>query len=128
MATLRRGAIALALLALIGVLTLGVLPGLIVTASISLVLVLRRMSRPTVTVENGVVTPHGPLFYANAHAVREQLVEAGPDAVLDLRHSYDLDVETLDMLRELDVKVINVHPRAQKMLERAGLTRLSGAD
>ena len=45
--------------------------------------------------------------------------------VLDLAHSFDLDVATVDMLsdlrREVDVEFVNVHPEALEMLQRAGL-------
>jgi SulP family sulfate permease len=50
LARLRRSAILLALLAFAGVLLLGVLPGLLIAAGISLVLVIQRISRPTVAV------------------------------------------------------------------------------
>ncbi len=112
LAGLRRSAIALAVTALAGVLIAGVLEGLIFTALVSLGYVLKRLSRPGVVArpsgEPGVVVvrPHAPLFYANAHAVRENLLalarEAGAHTViLDLEHSFDLDVETLDMLVDL---------------------------
>ncbi len=124
-AKLRRSAIVLALLALAGVILLGVLPGLIVTALISLVIVLQRLSRPAVTVHESVVTPHAPLFYASAQTVRAQLLAVGGPVVLDLAHSFDLDVATVDMLsdlrREVDIEFVNVHPEAREMLQRAGL-------
>jgi MFS superfamily sulfate permease-like transporter len=99
---------------------LGVLEGLIVTAAISLALVIKRLSRPHVTVRDGVVTPHAPLFYANSHAVRE-IVRSQPGPVtLDLQHSFDLDVESVDMLADLKVPLINVHPHVAEMLSRRG--------
>lgn len=121
LAALRRSAIVLAGIAGTSVLALGVLEGLIVTAAISLAIVIKRLSRPRVTVCDGVVMPHAPLFYANAHAVRE-VVRAQPGPVtLDLQHSFDLDVESVDMLADLEhVELINVHPRAAEMLSRRG--------
>ena len=95
----------------VAVVGLGVLEGLIVTAAISLAIVIKRLSRPHVTVRDGVVTPHAPLFYANSHAVRE-IVRSQPGPVtLDLQHSFDLDVESVDMLADLKVPLINVHPQ-----------------
>ena len=45
--------------------------------------------------------------------------------MLDLEHSFDLDVETLDMLadlrREIDLRIVSVRPDALAMLRRAGL-------
>jgi hypothetical protein len=78
-----------------------------------------------VTIKDGVVTPHTLLFYANAHAIREVVrAQPGP-VVLDLQHSYDLDVETVDMIADLDVELINVHPRVAEMLSRRGCSDLS---
>ena len=125
-ARLRRSAIVLALIALAGVVVFGVLDGLIFTAVLSLFIVLKRLSRPEVSVSGDVVTPHAPLFYASAHVLREQLLAVGPTVTLDLAHSYDLDVETVDMLgevrKQVDLRFVNVHPEAAKMLQRAGLS------
>jgi len=74
----------------------------------------------------------GPLFYANAAQVKERLTTltaADPDVrvvVLDLAGSPDLDVETLDMLAELERQLAELRlasPRAPvlRMLGRAGL-------
>jgi MFS superfamily sulfate permease-like transporter len=125
LAHLRRSAIVLATLAGVSVVGLGVLEGLIATAAISLGIVVKRISRPQVTIKDGVVTPHTLLFYANAHAIREVVrAQPGP-VVLDLQHSYDLDVETVDMIADLDVELINVHPRVAEMLSRRGCSDLS---
>jgi MFS superfamily sulfate permease-like transporter len=131
-ARVRTSALVLALVALVGVLVLGVLPGLIVAAALSLVVLIQRLSRPAVgqlarDPESGawghverhtgwVSTPDvlvtaadGPLFYANAASVKDRVLDlaAGADpkprmVVLDLSDSHDLDVETLDTLADLD--------------------------
>ena len=127
----RRSALVFALLALAGVLALGVLQGLIVTAGLSLVYVVAapqpavgRRARPRP--RHGRVGPHrpprglarrrraslvvrsdGPLLYPNANAVKERvlaLAAAAPDArvvVLDLVQSTELDIQTADALGEL---------------------------
>lgn len=130
-AQVRRSAIVISLTALIGVLALGVLPGLLVAVGLSLIVVIQRLSRPSVgglardpasgawgradrhsdweAPEDIVVARvDGPLFYANAASVKERLLDLAhaprnrPRAlVLDLGESPDLDVETLDMLDEL---------------------------
>jgi SulP family sulfate permease len=130
-ARVRRSALLLALIALVGVLVLGVLPGLLVAAGLSLILVVKRLSRPSVSTlardpgtgawrradlhagwstAPGVMVARvdGPLFYANAVSVKERLLdlvgdtEPQPEAVvLELAESPDLDLETLDMLGEL---------------------------
>jgi sulfate permease, SulP family len=129
-AHIRGSALGLALVALVGVLSLGVLPGLIVAAGLSLVLLIHRLSRPAVRlvardpasgawggadrhpdwlVPDGLVVARvdGPLFYGNATNVKDQLLThvrrraARPDAVVVELDQGDLDVETLDMLDEL---------------------------
>jgi MFS superfamily sulfate permease-like transporter len=129
---IRRSAILLALLALAGVLVLGVLQGLLIAAGLSLILVIRRLSRPPVAAlardpDSGrwgnaernpayepvpgvlVVGSEGPLFYANAVSIKDHvhaLVQAAdptPEAVvLELSGSADLDVGALDVLGELE--------------------------
>lgn len=125
-----RSALVFSLLALVGVLTLGVLPGLIVTAALSLGRVITMLSRPGVgaIVRNpadgawlsarrypDMKRPAGvlvaawaaPLFYANTAYVKEQLLAliaaAKPPVhavVLDIRQNH-LDLGSLDMLGEL---------------------------
>ena len=156
---LRRSAVLISLVALVGVLLFGVLPGLLIAAGLSLAVVVQRLSRPAVGIlgrdaETGAwaridrhsdvqTTPgvivcrvDGPLFYANAAQVKERLTSltaADPDVrvvVLDLAGSPDLDVETLDMLAELERQLAErgaelrlASPRAPvlRMLGRAGL-------
>ncbi len=129
-ALIRPSALFQALVALGGVLVLGVLPGLIVAAALSLILVVRRLSRPSVGVlardpQSGAwgradrhpdwTTPpdlvvgrvDGPIFYANSSLVKERLLElaAGeppPRAVvLSLEGNYDLDLASVDAFAEL---------------------------
>jgi high affinity sulfate transporter 1 len=131
MARLRRSALLLSSLALVGVLVLGILNGLVLAVALSLAFVVQRLSRPGV-VELGrepvsgdlgmleeagdrelvpgvlMVRVEGQLFYANANAVKERVL-ARVDAeqrdvhevLVDLIGSIDLDVETLDMLADL---------------------------
>jgi MFS superfamily sulfate permease-like transporter len=130
-ATLRRSALVFSLIALVGVLLMGVLPGLILAAGLSLAFLVQRLSRPqvvrvgrdAVTSEWGRVDLHpgwepppgivaarveGLLFYANANTVQERLLglvrsaDPRPAAlVLDVAESPSFDVETLDMLADL---------------------------
>jgi sulfate permease, SulP family len=126
-ARIRRSAVVFAGLALLGVLGLGILQGLIITAGLTLVDVLRRFSRPGVAVlardpasgawgradrhpdweqpERTVVVRYdGPLFYPNAVYVKDRVLAlaAGADrVVLDLSASADLDISGLDAIGEL---------------------------
>jgi high affinity sulfate transporter 1 len=130
-ATLRRSAVLLSLIALVGVLLMGILPGLILAAGLSLAFLIQRLSRPQVapvgrdpaTGEWGRIDLHpgwepppgvvaarveGLLFYANANTVQERLLamarstDPPPRAlVLDVAESPGFDVETLDMLTDL---------------------------
>lgn len=128
-ARLRRSALILSSIALVGVLTFGVLPGLLIAAGISLISVIHKLSRPAIALlardpASGawgsrerhpgwvfdtkmlVIRVDGPLFYANAVSVKERLLDRVEDdrptrVVLDLGMTRDLDVETLDTLAEL---------------------------
>jgi MFS superfamily sulfate permease-like transporter len=124
-------AFGLALVALVGVLLFGVLPGLLVAVVLSLILLIQRLSRPAVVTlvrdprtqtwgraerhpggtspaEMLVAGVEGPLFFANGTVVKERLLELARSAdprptglVLDLTGNYELDLQTLDMLGEL---------------------------
>jgi SulP family sulfate permease len=127
----RRSALLWAGLALLGVLVLGVLQGLVVTAVLTLLYLIKRLSRPSVgplardpstaiwgraerhpdweRPKNAlVVRSDGPLFYANTDAVKQRILalvratEPRPAAVVfDLAASTELDVQTTDTLSEL---------------------------
>lgn len=138
-AYVRGSAVAFAGLALVGVLALGVLQGLIVTAGLSLVYVVARLSRPAVrelrrdhdTVE---VRVDAPLFYPNSNAVKDRvlaLAEGARTVVLDLDATTELDVQGADMLLELaaelrragvGLRLANVQPPADEVLRRSGVT------
>ena len=149
-AMIRRSAIVLAVLALAGVLVLGVLEGLIVTAGLSLMLLIYRLSRPAVSSlardpASGawgraerhpdwrapagalVVRVDGPLFYANASSVKERVLELvaqqEPRAVVLELDQGDLDLETLDMLGELADAL-----RAESVALRLASVRLSARE
>jgi high affinity sulfate transporter 1 len=161
-ARIRTSAFAYALVALAGVLVLGVLPGLIVAAGLTLIDVVRRLSRPHVgllardpasgawgradrhpdwRVPDGVAVGRvsGPLLYANATNVKEQVLELVRDArpvpaalVLDLAQSPDLDLQALDTLGELErdlgkrgieLRLADVRTPAVELLRRSGLDR-----
>jgi SulP family sulfate permease len=129
-ASVRPSALMFALVAMAGLLLLGVLPGLLVAAALSLVLIIQRLSRPAVmvlardpasgawrragrvagdeTVPGVLVTRvDGPLFYANSVSVKDHLLALVREAddrprvvVLELDQG-DIDVQSLDMLAEL---------------------------
>ena len=116
---------------------LGILPGLVVAALLSLVSLIQLLSRPSTgalardpatgawgrvdrhpdwQVPSGVVAARvdGPLFYGNTSVVETSLlalvedVDPKPKAlVLDLGASIDLDVQALDMLAELADRLEN---------------------
>jgi sulfate permease, SulP family len=130
-AHVRRSAIVTALLALAGVLALGVLQGLVVTAGLTLVYVVQRISRPSVGAlardpvsgtwgradrhdswrpPDGalVARSDGPLLYPNANTVKEGVLALAAAAdprpravVLDLSTTTELDVQTADSIDEL---------------------------
>jgi high affinity sulfate transporter 1 len=130
-AKLRPSAVPLALVALIGVLLFGVLPGLLVAVVLSLIELMGRLGAPSVAVlardpqtgawrnrerhpdwattpETLVMTTEGPLFYANAETMKRRVLDEVDAAdprpkivVLDLSRNDELDVQGLDTIDEL---------------------------
>jgi sulfate permease, SulP family len=128
---LSRYGLPLAMCALVGVLVLGVLPGLLVAVTLTIVLLLKRISRPHAAVLGrlpdgsgyGDVERHpdaeivpgllifrldAPLFFANATLMRGRLralvLDADPPyqvVLLDLEATSDLDLESADTLAGL---------------------------
>jgi MFS superfamily sulfate permease-like transporter len=134
-ARLRRDSFVLAMVALAGVLVLGVLGGLLLAVVISIVLLLDRQSRPGSSVlgrlpgtgawvaidrEPDARTEPGllvfrldaPLLFINAKLVRDRLRElldaARPPVrivLLDLQFTHDLDVESVNVLTALHAEL-----------------------
>jgi high affinity sulfate transporter 1 len=130
-ARVRRSAIVFAGLAILGVVGLGVLQGLVITAGLSLLYIVRLLARETVhplardpdtgawerrsrhpawPVPDGVlaVRNDGQLFYANVLAVKDHVLELADATrppvsriILDLAASPGIDVQTADALSEL---------------------------
>jgi high affinity sulfate transporter 1 len=128
---LRGEAFVFGMIALIGVLFLGILPGLLITAGLSVLLIVGRQSRPSMSVlgrlpgadEYVSIANHpeaeappamllfridAPLLFINASwmrdGLREQLAKApNPPSivVLDLEFSLDLDIKSIDTLANL---------------------------
>ena len=128
---LRRADFWLAVTALLGVIVIGILEGLILAVLLSLVMLLYSASRPHIVVLGKVPGHDGvygdivrapenepvpgllilrldaPLYFFNANVARKgilDLVTAGKDlrgVILDIGATTDLDLATVDMLREL---------------------------
>ncbi|MFP2924370.1 SulP family inorganic anion transporter [Pyxidicoccus sp. 3LG] len=162
---LRRADFLVACGALLGVLVLDVLPGLLLAVGLSLVVLVWRASQPRLS-ELGrtpgtldfadvrrqpapvtvpgllVLRPNEGIFFANATALRDEVVSRverqspGVRAVLlDLEVTADLDVPGADMLAELadslehrDVTLLlsRVLTPTQRMLDRTGVTEKVG--
>ena len=134
LAALRREAFAAALFALFATLLLGILSGLITAVILSLLMLLVRLSRPTVSVlgrsgegaylavdrHDDIATEAGllvlrldaPLVFLNAKSLRDTVrssVRTSPQPVrtvlLDLAMSADLDIESRDVLERLAVEL-----------------------
>lgn len=150
----------LAVVALLGVITTDVLTGLMIAVILSLVIILYRASRPYVAVlgkvpgqkaayddvarhpENElipgllIVRLDAPLYFLNANVARHQilgLIDASqpPKAVLiNMGASADLDIASLDMLKELvadlgeagiDVMLAQVRGGVRDRLRQSGI-------
>jgi sulfate permease, SulP family len=138
---IRRGALAVALVALVGVLALGVLPGLLVAAGLSLVAVIKQLSRPEigllardpatgawgradrhpnweVPVEAVVVGVDGPLFYANAAVVKQYLLELAQTEDARRRTTVVLDMANT---HDVGVETLDMLNELVKALSRSGV-------
>lgn len=128
---LRTGSIWIALIALFGVLQMGILKGLIFSVGLTLVILMRKLSRPQDSVlgrlnDSGnfvdiarhaeakqipgllIFRPNGLLFFANANRVRNRLRELVKQAeepikavIISLEASPEIDVTSLEMLEQL---------------------------
>jgi sulfate permease, SulP family len=111
--TIRQRDYWLGLVALLGVLTTGVLRGVLVAVLISLLVLLHELDHPRIVAgERGpgllAVRPEGRLFFANARRVCEHIAAVAADrqppprvVLLDLSAVNDLDVTALDRLADL---------------------------
>jgi sulfate permease, SulP family len=111
--TIRQRDYWLGLVALLGVLTTGVLRGVLVAVLISLLVLLHELDHPRIVAgERGpgllAVRPEGRLFLANARRVCEHIAAVAADrqppprvVLLDLSAVNDLDVTALDRLADL---------------------------
>lgn len=162
---LRRADFLGALAALVGVLVLDVLPGLLVAVGLSLFLTVYRASVPRLS-ELGrtpgtlafsdlrrepppltvpgmlILRPNEGIFFANATALRDEVMErlrrAGRPVravLLDLEVTADLDVPGADMLSDLrddlerrgvTLMLARVIAPTRRMLDRTGVTRKVG--
>ncbi|MDD1639862.1 MAG: SulP family inorganic anion transporter [Methanomicrobiales archaeon] len=150
----------LAVTALLGVIVIGILEGLVIAVVLSLIIVLYRASRPGLAVLGKVPGQDGtygdiirapenesipgllilrldaPLFFFNANVARKgilDLVSAGKDLralILDIGATADLDLATVEMLRELvdtfrerKIELIFAHVRGP-VRDRMGITGL----
>ena len=103
---------------MLSVLVLGMLAGLIIAIALSILLLLTRMSRPSLKVIERpaseppgllALRPNAMLIFANARYVRTSVVDVVRERVdpaaagrgLDLEMSYGMDVESADTLAEL---------------------------
>lgn len=148
----------LALVALFGVLAVGILPGLLIAIVLSILVLLSRLSRPHATAlvtpagsqtavaeREGllVIRPEGPLLFINALWVADEVksrISAAPPPsvlVLDLEETPSLDFTSLDVLADLrsqlhadgiDLWLTNVHDDAQSALARMGSMNSAGTD
>jgi sulfate permease, SulP family len=157
----------LGMLTLAGVIVIDVLPGLVIGVVTALVLLIYRASRPAISVLGAnpsspgafedlarhsharpipgvlIVRPDGPLFYANAQAVRDAVTSMTATApavkavVVDIDANDTLDITTTEQLEKLTdslssarvaLGLAHVHGPALDMIERSGLVAKIGPD
>jgi SulP family sulfate permease len=160
---LSRGEFAAAMLTAAGVLTFGMLEGIVIGAGFSLLLLAYRGSKPRVDVLGRIpgrndfasiarhpeyetfpgvliVRVDGGIFYANADAVKERILElvaaADPPVtrlVVDLDNVGSLDIAAMDMLSDLHdtaeqnqytLELVGATSRVRDLLKEDGLSSL----
>ena len=157
---MRRTDFWLAVTALLGVILIGILEGLVLAVLLSIVMLLYRASRPNLAVLGRVPGQDGvygdivrepenepvpgllilrvdaPLYFFNANVARKGILDlaaAGKElraVILDIGATADLDLATVDMLRELvdalrekRIELLFVHVRGP-VRDRMGITGL----
>jgi high affinity sulfate transporter 1 len=157
---MRRSDFWLAVTALLGVILIGILEGLVLAVLLSIVMLLYRASRPNLAVLGRVPGQDGvygdivrepenepvpgllilrvdaPLYFFNANVARKGILDlaaAGKElraVILDIGATADLDLATVDMLRELvdalrekRIELLFVHVRGP-VRDRMGITGL----
>ncbi len=158
----------LGMFTLAGVIVFDVLPGLVIGIVTALLLLIYRASRPPVSVLGAdpqtagafedivrhpdavpirgvlIVRPDGPLFYANAQAVRDAVIATVASApthvravVLDIDSNDRLDITATEHLEKLadalaadrvSLALAHVHDPALAMIREAGLLTKIGPD
>jgi high affinity sulfate transporter 1 len=160
---LNRGEFVAAMLTAGGVLTFGMLEGIVIGAGFSLLLLAYRASKPRVAILGRVpgtknfdsierhpeyetipgtliVRIHGPMFYANAAAIKDDIDEfvqaASPPVsrlVLDLDNVSGLDIAAMDMITDLresaeqsgsTLQLVGATPSVRRLITQDGLGAL----
>lgn len=161
---LRRAEFWLAVIALLGVLVMPTLPALAIAVVVSLLVLVWRVSQPRLTflgrarggIEQAdlrtapdaaipgllIVRPDEMLFFANAAAVRDEVVRAAGEAdppatvvLLDLALTPEVDMPAVDALEDLrqrltaagrELWLCHLQPGARDLLDRSGLLAALG--
>jgi high affinity sulfate transporter 1 len=155
------------IIALLGVLTFGTLEGVLIGLVLSLLVLIGRSSRPEIPVlgrspvtgvfhrldENPdsetypglvIVRFDGPLYFANANALRDRIREVTTDVtppvamvLIDMEGVNYLDLEGCDMLNEItknmksigvEIHLARVKHEVMKLLEKDGIDQIIGRD
>ncbi len=112
---IHRPSVVMGLLTLVGVLTLGVLQGVLVGVIASMIMIVHQLNHPPIVrLEDGAIKITGPLYFANIQRVKRRALElAGDDElVLDLSSVNGIDVTAALVLTELTLRDLNEQPRA----------------
>lgn len=112
----RRGVV-LGLLTMLGVLTLGVLQGVLIGVLASMLLLLHALDHPLIDrTEDGAIRVHGPLYFANVQRVRRRIFELDPDPVLDMSAVTGVDVTAAQILADLTPRMRGLDARTARVM------------
>jgi sulfate permease, SulP family len=107
----------LGLLTMLGVLTLGVLQGVLIGVLASMLLLVHALNHPHIErLENGDLKVHGPLYFANVQRVRRRVLELDPNPVLDMSAVTGIDVTAAAILKDLAPRMHGLNPHARRVM------------
>ncbi|MDA0171656.1 SulP family inorganic anion transporter [Solirubrobacter taibaiensis] len=112
----RRGVLC-GLVTLLGVLTLGVLQGVLIGVLASMLLVFHALNHPQIDqLDDGTIRIHGPLYFANVQRVKRHVLELDPEPRLDMSAVTGVDVTAALVLVDFAPRMHGLNERTWRVL------------
>lgn len=109
---IHRQGVVLGLITMLGVLTLGVLEGVLIGVLASMLMLVHALNHPYIEqLTDGALKIHGPLYFANVQRVRRQVLELDPEPRLDMSAVTGIDATAAYTLADLAPDMYGLHER-----------------